>query len=164
MFTLNLSFEAQAYLIVTVEAAVIRDAVALSALDAKKQPEQHARVREDFIEGAALLGQLHELHGPARPDIFKDPAPADDELEAEPSETERREGNPDDPAVRARAADPRCVHGVRFAEPCGACDAYTLADAQRAVAEGAKVFRPAGALDAALATPIDEAGAFRAGA
>src|SRR5208283_3312103 len=140
MFTLTLSFEAQTYLLVTIEAAVIRDALALSALDVKKQPEQHARVRESFIEGAALLGQLHELHGPARPDIFEEPAPVVDAVDAELAEAARLEANnPDDPAVRARAADPRCVHGVRFTDPCEHCDAYTLADAQRAIAEGVKV-------------------------
>ena len=126
-YTLPLNDSERTYLLATVEATLIADAARFSPLDPKKNADEHTKAREALHTGAAILAAL----SPQRLEVAPAIAPAalsaaalsraqvtlDATMQAEAERLARII-----PDFDVRALDPRCIHGVRFAEPCADCE------------------------------------------
>ena len=106
--------------------AIIDSATALDNLSAEKNPHSYPRERERLTELAAILTALRDATGAARAisDLEQWAARDGNEIQGAMYDAQRAEGiNPAAELldIDPRALNPKCVHGVPFAEACSAC-------------------------------------------
>jgi hypothetical protein len=115
------------YLLSTMQTALVREANKIPDLDPRRDADKYAKARDALHVAAGLLAAL----APSRIEVASDADPL--------AEVQRAAADPkcvsvqihDELAARVaaeigtefdpRALDPKCVHGVRFADPCPHC-------------------------------------------